>query len=402
MKALTLLASFCLLAPIGGAHAQKPAASQTLSAAGSQPMVKGPPEHFTGNVRIDPLFPAKDAAPYSGGSVTFEPGSHSNWHRHPAGQHLIVTSGVGRTQEWGGPVVEIRAGDVVWCPPGIKHWHGATPTTAMTHIAITGTVGGKNVDWMEPVTEEQYNMTPVTRTNAQPDAFSSPVTLDDIRAVAPALARYTQDTLADVWNRPGLSARDRSLVTVAVLIARNQTMELPSQLNRALDNGVKPSEVSELITHLAFYSGWGNAISAVPIVKDIFRSRRIGADQLPPVSGPLLPIDDAAEARRAASVEQSAGPVAPGVVQYTSDPLFHDLWLRPALAPRDRSLITVSTLVAFGQVAQMPYHLNRAMDNGLTKSEAAEVLTHLLFYAGWPNVFSSIPIAKDVFEKCTK
>ena len=92
-------------------------------------------------------------------------------------------------------------------------------------------------------------------------------------------------------------------------------------------------------------------------------------------------------------------PVAPGVVQYTSDPLFHDLWLRPALAPRDRSLVTVSALVALGQVAQLAAHLNRAMDNGLTQAEASETLTHLLFYAGWPNVFSAVPVAKDVFEK---
>jgi quercetin dioxygenase-like cupin family protein len=88
--------------------------------------------------------------------VTFEPGARSAWHTHPTGQHLIVTSGVGWTQEWSGPVVEIRAGDVVWCPPAVKHWHGATPTTAMTHIALTGTAGGKNADWLEKVSDEQY------------------------------------------------------------------------------------------------------------------------------------------------------------------------------------------------------------------------------------------------------
>jgi 4-carboxymuconolactone decarboxylase len=186
---------------------------------------------------------------------------------------------------------------------------------------------------------------------------------------------------------------------VAVLIARNQTSELPSHLNLALDNGVKAAEISEVITHLAFYSGWANAMSAVTVAKDVFRARGIGADQLPPAEGPLLPIEEASEARRAAFVEQSVGPVARGVVQYTSDPLFHDLWLRPALAPRDRSLITVSALIAAGQVAQLSAHLNRAMDNGLTKTDASEALTHLLFYAGWPNVFSAIPIVKDVFEK---
>ena len=130
--------------------------SQTISRAGSQASMKGSAEYFTGNVRIDPLFPATDSAPFSGAYVTFEPGARSAWHIHPTGQRLLVTSGVGRTQEWGGQIEEIKAGDVIWCPPGVKHWHGASPATAMTHIAITGTINGKNVQWMEKVTDEQY------------------------------------------------------------------------------------------------------------------------------------------------------------------------------------------------------------------------------------------------------
>ena len=130
--------------------------SQTVTRAGSQASTKGPTEYFTGNVRVDPLFGANESAPYSGGYVTFEPGARSNWHIHPAGQRLIVTAGVGRTQEWGGPVVEIRAGDHIWCPPGVKHWHGASPTSPMTHIALTGTRDGRNVEWMEKVSDEQY------------------------------------------------------------------------------------------------------------------------------------------------------------------------------------------------------------------------------------------------------
>jgi 4-carboxymuconolactone decarboxylase len=184
---------------------------------------------------------------------------------------------------------------------------------------------------------------------------------------------------------------------VSVLIARNQTIEMPYHFNLALDNGVKPSELSEIITHLAFYSGWANATSAVAVAKEVFTKRGIVPDQ--PVAGDLLPLDEAAEAQRAARVEQDAGSVAPGVVQYTSELLFHDLWLRPALAPRDRSLVTVSALVANGQVAQVTYHLNRAMDNGLTKEQASEMLTQLAFYAGWPNVFSAIPVFKGIFEK---
>jgi len=235
----------------------------------------------------------------------------------------------------------------------------------------------------------------------------SALTPDDVRMVSPALEEYTRGALmGDLWKRPDLSPRDRSIVTLAALIARNQTIEMQYHFNLALDNGVKPGEISEIITHLAFYSGWANAMSAVAIAKDVFTSRGIGPGQLPPASGELLPLDllpldQAAESQRAARVEQDAGAVAPGVVQYTSDLLFHDLWLRPALAPRDRSLVTVSALIAANQVAQIPYHLNRAMDNGLTRTEASEVLTHLAFYAGWPNVFSAIPVVKGVIEKRT-
>ena len=167
----------------------------------------------------------------------------------------------------------------------------------------------------------------------------------------------------------------------------------------ALDNGVRPSELSEIITHLAFYAGWGNAMDAVPIAQGVFEARGVSPSALPSASRPVLPLDQPAEAQRAALVEATVGPVSPGLVDYTRDVLFRDLWLRPALAARDRSLVTVSALIAAGQVAQVTFHLNRAMDSGLTKEEAGEVITHLAFYAGWPNAFSAVPVAKDVFDK---
>jgi quercetin dioxygenase-like cupin family protein len=127
-----------------------------IKRSGSQPSTKGPADYFTGTVRIDPLFEANDPARAVGASVTFEPGARTAWHTHPLGQNLIVTAGRGWTQCWGGPIEEIRPGDVVRCPPGEKHWHGATPTTAMTHIAIQEQLDGKVVDWMEKVSDEQY------------------------------------------------------------------------------------------------------------------------------------------------------------------------------------------------------------------------------------------------------
>jgi quercetin dioxygenase-like cupin family protein len=123
---------------------------------GSAPSAKGPADWFTGTVRIDPLFGANEARRGSSAAVTFEPGARTAWHTHPIGQTLIVTAGLGRVQREGGPIEEIRPGDIVWFPPGEKHWHGASATTAMTHMAIQEHVDGKVVDWMEHVTDDQY------------------------------------------------------------------------------------------------------------------------------------------------------------------------------------------------------------------------------------------------------
>jgi quercetin dioxygenase-like cupin family protein len=123
---------------------------------GSQPSGRGPSDWFTGTVRVDPLFQPAAPARAGGASVTFEPGARTAWHTHPLGQTLIVTAGCGRVQRWGGPIEEIRPGDVVSFPPGEKHWHGASATTAMSHIAVQEQLDGKNVEWMEKVTDEQY------------------------------------------------------------------------------------------------------------------------------------------------------------------------------------------------------------------------------------------------------
>jgi 4-carboxymuconolactone decarboxylase len=241
---------------------------------------------------------------------------------------------------------------------------------------------------------------PAAAEQANSEGENSVSTSADIRAIAPALETYAHEVVqGDLWQRPGLSPRDRSIVTVSALIARDQTVELAYYLGLALDNGVKPAEISEIITHLAFYTGWANAMDAIGAARDVFKSRSIGTDQLPPASGAHLPLDEAAEKQRATRVAEQFGQITPSLVQYTTDVLFRDLWLRVGLAPRDRSLVTVSALVATGQVAQITYHLNRAMDNGLTREEAGEVLGHLAFYAGWPNAFSAAVVVKDVIEK---
>jgi 4-carboxymuconolactone decarboxylase len=225
----------------------------------------------------------------------------------------------------------------------------------------------------------------------------------DLSAVSPALARYERDVLLDgVWNRPGLSRRDRSVMTLAALITRGQTGSLSSCTEQALEHGVTPAEVSEIVAHLAFYAGWGNAAAAAAAIEGVFAKHGIDRDRLPLASPPLMPIDQVSEDRRARTVEQTVGPVSPSLVADTGAVLFHDLWLRPGLAPRDRSIVTVAALIASGQFAQITFHLGKAMDNGLTSDEASELLCHLAYYAGWPSAMSAVPVFQGVFESRKK
>lgn len=228
----------------------------------------------------------------------------------------------------------------------------------------------------------------------KPDPKPSP----DVLKVTPQLYEYTTNLLfGEVWKRQALAARDRSLITLAALVSAGQSAQLTGHLNLGLDNGLKPSEISALITHLAFYAGWPNAMSAVGVAKKVFTERGIAAEQIVPPRSELLTLDPATEVKRRAAVEAATAAVAPDLGRYTNDVLFADLWRQTDLTARDRSLITVASLITQGQVAQLPFHLNRAMDNGLTESQAAEVVTHLAFYVGWPKAMSAVPVLKEVF-----
>jgi len=241
---------------------------------GSQPAQQGPVENFTGSVRVEPLFQPHAPARASGYLVTFEPGARTAWHTHPLGQLLIVTAGTGRVQRWGDPVDEIRQGDVVWIPPGQKHWHGAAPNSSMAHIAIVEQLDGKSVDWMEKVSDAQYGA-PLRAQGASTDAGGKPrPSQGAIGDFAPKLADVTDNVLyGDIWERPDLSKRDRSLVTVAALIALNRPDQLRSHLVRARENGVTQEELIETITHLAFYAGWPNAVTAIGAAREVFEKK---------------------------------------------------------------------------------------------------------------------------------
>jgi 4-carboxymuconolactone decarboxylase len=363
---------------------------------GSRPARAAPAENFTGGARVEVLFEALDGSHASGGSVTFEPGARTAWHSHPRGQILIVTAGTGRVQRWGDPIQEIRVGDVVRIPAGQKHWHGASPQASMTHIAITEPRDGTTVQWMEKVSEEQYNGTPagpegLAQTPAQPQVQSEPPSSQQQgtsrlsgalqQKVAPGLATFTDDVLfGDVWRRPELSPRDRSLVTISILIATGKPAQLAGHLGRALDNGVQPSEASGLLAHLAIYCGWPSAVSALDVYDQVYAARKVDTAALRAV-GPRLPAL-ASDAARAVNDELAT--VAPKFVQLTNDVVFDNLWRRSDLTARNRSLVTIAALAAMGDDDQLDFYLRRGLESGLTRAQITEALTHLGFYAGWP------------------
>jgi 4-carboxymuconolactone decarboxylase len=221
----------------------------------------------------------------------------------------------------------------------------------------------------------------------------------NMQAIAPGLAGYTDDVLfGDIWLRSELSPRDRSLVTLSVLIATGKTAQMPGHLGRGLTNGIKPTEVGGMVTQLAFYTGWPNAVSALNVIEEVFTHRKIDASALRTGAGTpaALPASDAA---RAASVQENLAPVAPKFAELTNNVIFDGLWRRTDLSPRDRSLVTIAALAAGGDGEQLRFHIGLGLENGLTQDQVGEALTHLAFYAGWPKASAAIGTARQVFQK---
>ena len=349
---------------------------------GSRAVRPGPAANFTGDVRVEMLFEALDPSHASGGTVTFAPGARTAWHSHPRGQILIVTAGIGRVQRWDQPVEEIRAGDVVRIPADAKHWHGASPQASMTHIAMTEHRDGTAVQWMEKVSDEQYNSWPVQPPPvSQPQGTGRPSGALQQR-IAPGLATLTDDVLfGDVWKRAELSPRDRSLVTISVLIATGKPAQLAGHLGRALDNGVRPREASGLLAHLAVYCGWPSAVSALDVYEQVYTARKVDTAALRAVGPPLSAPSDAS---RAGALSEDLAAVAPKFVELTNGVVFDDLWRRTDLTLRDRSLVTIAALAAMGDDDQLDFYLRRGLESGLTRAQILEAFTHLGFYAGWP------------------
>ena len=270
----------------------------------------------------------------------------------------------------------------------------------MTHIAITEPRNGMNVEWMEKVTDEQYSAAPPgsepqpskpQQTTARP---SGPVQ----QRIAPGLARLTDDVLfGDVWRRPELSPRDRSLVTISVLIATGKPAQLAGHLGRALDNGVQASEASGVLAHLAIYSGWPSAVSALDIYDQVYIARRVDTTALSAVGQRLSAATS--DAARARAVNDEFGAVAPKFVALTNDVVFGDLWRRSDLSPRDRSLVTIAAVAAIGDDDELDVYLRRGLESGLTGAQIGEAVTHLAFYAGWSKATKAMRAVTRVLGK---
>lgn len=348
MKSTLLGIALCATAPFA-AGAESGGESQQIRRAHSQAPMVGPEDYFSGQVRVDPLFPASDEVNASGAYVSFEAGARSAWHTHPAGQRLVVMSGVGLTQERGKPVQRILPGDVIVCPPGVKHWHGAAPNSAMMHLAVTGSVDGKNVEWLEKVSDAEY-LKPLPK---------------------PAIGS-------------ALSARQQAIPLIAAAMATSNLPGLNAALNQGLNAGLTISEAKEILVQLYAYTGFPRSLNALGELMRVVEARRQGGIKdeqgrepiaLIPVGEPLLILGKANQTKIAGAPVQ--GPLfefAPVINQYLQAHLFGDIFARDNLDWQSRELATVAALaVTPGVEPQLRSHIAASLRVGLSDAQLREV-----------------------------
>lgn len=318
---------------------------QMITRSQDQSSTTGSSDTFTGDVRIDTLFPAGATAPYSGAYVTFQPGARSAWHTHPAGQRLVVTEGVGRTQQWGGPLQEIRAGDVLWCPPGVKHWHGAAPDSVMTHMALTGVRDGQSVTWMEKVSDHQYN-----------------------------------GQVADDNEQIGaLSEQHAAIAMIGAFTASGDLPRLTTALNRGLDAGVTVNQVKEVLVQMYAYAGFPRSLNGISTLMTVREQR--GAKGITDVTGPEpAPLPDGTDILQLGTENQTeltgapvTGPLfdfAPAIDQFLKTHLFGDIFSRDNLDWQSREVATIAALATLkGTESQLRSHFTIGLNTGLTEAQ---------------------------------
>jgi alkylhydroperoxidase/carboxymuconolactone decarboxylase family protein YurZ/quercetin dioxygenase-like cupin family protein len=338
--------------------------AQTLYAAGSQQSFVGPEKLFTGKVKVDLLFPQNKHTAFSGAYVTFAPGARTNWHLHPAGQHMIVTKGVALTGTRDGKTLKFKEGETVWCPPDIDHWHGATRHQAMTHLVITGSKDGQNVVWKEKVTDAQYN---------QPKQKEA-IPMDETSA---------------------LSKEQKSIIAIAAFTANGDLDRLKPALTAGLEAGLTVNEIKEVLVQMYAYAGFPRSLNGINAFMAIMKDREakgiqdtVGKEATP------LPADmdkDAygAEVRAKLAGWETIPPAggyqlfSPIIDTYLKEHLFADIFARDVLSHQQRELATIAALAAMdGTAGQLGFHIGAAMNTGWTADELKDFVSVLAITVG--------------------
>lgn len=352
MKKLIQTLSFPLLFA-SVAMAQSTEDAQTVYRTDPRGIAKGSAEFFTGDVQVERLFPANETASYSGAYVTFQPGARTAWHQHPAGQHMIVTSGIALTGTRDGNSIRFAEGDTVWCPPGVDHWHGATPDAAMTHLVITGTKSGQNVIWKEKVTNEHYRG---------------------------AAAENTKEKTMNA--NEALSQRQQAIIPIAAFTASGDLDRLKPALAAGLDSGLTVNEIKEVLVQMYAYTGFPRSLNGINTFMVLTQEREAAGIQDPvgkeasPVSADLNRDAYGAKVRaRLSGLETIPPPSAyqrfvPIIDTFLKEHLFADIFARDVLSDQERELATISALAAMtGTEAQLRFHLGATMNTGLTEAQ---------------------------------
>lgn len=328
-----------------GIAAETPSGAQILYPAGSQQSFEGPEAYFTGEVRVDMLFPGNDSAHYSGAYVTFQPGARTAWHLHPAGQHMIVTNGTALTGTREGKVIEFKKGETAWCPSNIDHWHGATPDAPMTHLVITGDRNGENVIWKEKVTDEQYFG------GHQPRKLPSA-------------------------NVDALTDKQQSIIPIAAFTANGDLKSLRVAIERGLNGGLSINEIKEIQVHLYAYVGFPRALNGLATLMKVVDDRKAKeiSDPVGETATPLPAKKSSLELGQEIQTELVGKPVseplfdfAPSINTFLQSHLFGDLFGRGILDYQGREIATLSALASIeGVEPQFKAHVGIASNVGLT------------------------------------
>jgi len=325
-------------------------AAQTLYSAGSQQSLKGPEAYFTGDVQVNMLFPGNETAHYSGAYVTFAPGARTAWHMHPAGQHMIVTKGTALTGTRDGKIIEFKAGETVWCPPNIDHWHAATPDAPMTHLVITGSRDGKNVIWKEKVSDAEY--------------YGS--------------IHRKEKTMVDI---NALSAKQQGIVPIAAFTANGDLEPLKTAIQAGLKAGLSVNEIKEIQIHLYAYAGFPRALNGLATLMGVVNERKAkGIDdpigkEANPFPSEMSSLELGKQVQTQLSGKPVSGPLfdfAPAINQLLQSHLFGDLFARDILNYQSREIATVSALSSMeGVDSQLKAHIRIASNVGLTRKQLA-------------------------------